>query len=580
MATGPDPCFTEFSAANVCLQSNGPAVCNCYEDLNRFPTTFPQVMQLSFSSAQAFSLPSDPAFCEMANERVCGTFKSDFSCCCQEEVETYRKCLFDRVFVPAVPGIQSGCKDSCSWEGIGREETDASGGGGTTAAIVCVLVFLGGCGAGYWIMKRRKDRNANGKGDMAFDKLLNAMNLLRRYISRFADPEKKTVATKPDVEHGSEDSTGSTTGTQEERLHDSKKSSEGQRSKKDRLQQHTKRDLVETWVSQKKNGSCRSLGSNRSLGDYVVEDEDDYEDEYCDELVKRKSSSGRSKSKDKLRKPTHTKGKSLASSSEGHEVMKVRLERLRKDKQELKESLSRNKMEVQQLAGMRDETSVHRRSVLLHDSESMTAKLADLEATKAHYEDQLRAAREQSLELEEAQKDALRLIAKLEFQNKVLVAKLQEEEPVPKGSDSAPRSQERRGRDTGSRQRSRSRNRLDGCGRSKSRSRLDGERSHSRTRLSNQDSGDGNAARPRNRRLQKSGSNRSLRSMEDLLGAHRRDSSRDVRYNSSFSKLPSSRDESFNRSFDKLTDILRNDTDETTNWGNASFQMQDLYKNY
>jgi hypothetical protein len=579
--------LNEFSDANVCLQVNGPANCDCYDDINAFPTSFPQVMQMSFSSAQAFAFPSDPFFCDTANERVCDDFKRDFACCCQDEVEAYRKCLFNKVFVPAVPDIQGTCEDSCSWKATdegGDDEGNIEGGsGGTTAVAVCfILFFLAMCGAVFWFIRRRKKGQAH-RGDGASDNIFERIKSLRSYIPNFTKGEKPEDdnGADQDIESASLSTSSSNSGHDKDHK-DSKRPSKAAQeddpddrksmSKKDRIRQ--KRDAIEHWVSDNKRGS------KQSLEDYLV-----VELEENPELAERKQKKdkSKSKSKEKSRKSSSNKekskqrdsdsracrnsdGRGYSSQSPGYEErqsMKAHLDRLRQQKQKLKERVDRKKVEAKLLTGMKDETSVHRRNILLRDTEKMNTELGDLETTKAYYEGRLRAAKDESIMLKEEQNGALHRIARLEEQNKALVATLQQQGDSGQGASIPHRS----GRERAALERSRSRNRLDGAERSRSGTRLDGrERSRSRQPLDREEdvsSGcEADASRtktkPRNsaRSLQRSGSNRSLRSLRNDRGLSKQDSFRDVRYNSSYSKV---------------SDLVERD---------AFLQVHDIYHNY
>lgn len=642
-----DLCSNELSAANNCLQVSGDTACECYEDINDFPTSFPSAMRVTFSSAQAFALPSDPFFCDTANARVCGVFKSDFACCCQDEVEAYRKCLFNKVLVPSIPTVEQTCEDSCSWNTITKPNEGGSG-GGTAAAITCVLLLLAACGAGYWYIKRKKQRNGHDNGDTASDNVfMNKLESFRTFISSSTQrgKNKETVErTNQDIERGmytSESVSDVTTISDNCHGKHRKDSSSKQKSttphclddnegnaksKTDHLRH--KRDAIENWVVEKKNGS------NRSLQDYLEDEEGGHP-----ELVERKSKKDKSKSKGKSRKSDKKKSQfsdadskaskgsivsdyamsTLGSSVEEQQVMKAHLIKLTKHNQELKENLDRNKLEEIKLAGMKDKESLHRRSMLTHDSEKMKTELSDLEATKAYYEGCLRAAKDESVVLGEKQDEAMRLIARLEAQNEALVKRLQSQEDSTQGMRSDRGSVNERGRDRAARERSRSRNRLDGCDRSRSKPRLDGsrtrldpeeaaaaersrsrnrldgcsrsrsrprlngERSHSRTRLDSEDNAasagykNGDIPRARTKRrgsargLQRSSSNRSMGKLEEVQHRiKRRGSDRDL------TKHGSSRDMRYNSSYSKVSELVDGDP----SWGHASLKINDLYNNY
>jgi hypothetical protein len=582
MSREPDRCFNEFSNANFCLQVNGPANCECYDDIDAFPTAFPQAMQVTFSSAQAFAFPSDPFFCDTANERVCDNFKRDFACCCQGEVEAYRKCLFNKVFVPAVPDIQGTCEDSCSWNATdagGDDEGNIEGGsGGTPVAFVAsilFLVFLAICGAAFWFMRRSKQRQAHG-GDGASDNMLERIKSLRSYIPNFTKGEKPEDddGADQDIESSASLSTSSSNSGHDKDHKDSKRPSKAaqddlddrqSKSKKDRIRQ--KRDAIEHWVSDKKRGSTKSLE------DYLA-----VELEENPELSERKQKKDKAKATEKSRRSSSNKEQSKQRDSdrgysspspdnEERQSMKAHLDRLRQQKQKLKERVDRNKVEAKLLSGRKDETSVHRRNILLQDTEKMNTELGDLKTTKAYYEGCLRAAKDESIMLKEQQNGALQRIARLEEQNKALAAKLQQQ--GESGRDAS--IPHRRGRDRAAIERSRSLTRLDSGQRSQSRTRLNSrERSRSRQPQSEEDvsSGcEGNASRTKTkrrnsaRRLQRSGSNRSLRSLRKDRGPLKQDPSRDVRYNSSYKQD---------------SDLAEGGT----SWNHTSLQVHDIYNNY
>lgn len=105
--------------ANFCLQQTPPNKCSCYNNTVTFVRDYPALLQRQFFETQALILDTSPEFCSTASDRMCDSFVENNTCCCGEDVQIYRKCLFDKVLVPAVPRLQaavSNCTDSCDYK--------------------------------------------------------------------------------------------------------------------------------------------------------------------------------------------------------------------------------------------------------------------------------------------------------------------------------------------------------------------------------------------------------------------------------------------------------------------------------
>ena len=90
--TSKDPCVDKLRSANICVQTDTQACVSCF-DSTTFQTALAQETSLEFSKAMASAMPTDPNFCDVANQKVCDYYISNQSCCCQEEIAVYRQCL-------------------------------------------------------------------------------------------------------------------------------------------------------------------------------------------------------------------------------------------------------------------------------------------------------------------------------------------------------------------------------------------------------------------------------------------------------------------------------------------------------
>jgi hypothetical protein len=156
--TSKNPCAELLRLANICVQVDPQACLSCFDPVT-FQASLPQKTSLEFYKAMADAAPSDPTFCDAANEKVCEYYTSSQFCCCQEETTAYRQCLFNEVLVPSVGLISSQCSDTCLQEkGGGDSSGDSDGGAGViVGVIVALLILVGIFGSIYTLRNRDRD---------------------------------------------------------------------------------------------------------------------------------------------------------------------------------------------------------------------------------------------------------------------------------------------------------------------------------------------------------------------------------------------------------------------------------------
>jgi hypothetical protein len=108
-----------------------------------FAAEFPSDIEALFASTQAFAVPGTPQFCNKVNELVCDEYKFSSSCCCQDQITAWQKCLVEEIFSVKF-GLPRSCRGSCD------ELSSASTGNdfpvGAVAGVggmILVLVVLG-----------------------------------------------------------------------------------------------------------------------------------------------------------------------------------------------------------------------------------------------------------------------------------------------------------------------------------------------------------------------------------------------------------------------------------------------------
>ena len=169
---GGDPCEDFVRAAFVCIQVTNPTECGCFApDPTAFMSTFPADTQSAFMSSMAFTDPSNPQFCDVANEKVCQNYEANHSCCCTFETEEARKCLVSQVYSNQLPmPLMAPCSGECavSSEGGGDDNMmiiiGAAAGG--AVLLLCVVFYM-------WWRRRRaasNDASASGKDGNEKDK--------------------------------------------------------------------------------------------------------------------------------------------------------------------------------------------------------------------------------------------------------------------------------------------------------------------------------------------------------------------------------------------------------------------------
>ena len=123
-------------------------------------------------TTQGFVADTDPNFCEIANQRMCTNFWEKESCCCVNEVQAYRKCVFDKIIVPSLPRLQAGaeeCTDTCDYNFLVQTEEEPTGEGVIIGAALGGAVVFIACIVIYCFCLRRKNANSDNQGGPAND---------------------------------------------------------------------------------------------------------------------------------------------------------------------------------------------------------------------------------------------------------------------------------------------------------------------------------------------------------------------------------------------------------------------------
>jgi hypothetical protein len=157
MSAAEPSCQTDVQAAFMCTQVQGPETCNCFDNstVDNFANQVKTEVAQAYMSTLSFLSTTDPDWCKVSNQKVCQTAEVKHSCCCQPELQAYRKCLVETI-LPAEAGVNTACQHSCQ----GEEDSGGDVGLGVIiGAVVCVLVLLlAGGGFLFW---RRRRRAAN-----------------------------------------------------------------------------------------------------------------------------------------------------------------------------------------------------------------------------------------------------------------------------------------------------------------------------------------------------------------------------------------------------------------------------------
>lgn len=294
-------CAQELQLAVVCQQFAFPGECDCF-DPDTFANTFEEDVRISYLTSQAFAAPSSPNFCDVANERVCTSWRTNQSCCCQAETELYRQCLFETVFPAELPrplALETiDCKNTCP------EVSNGDDGGDSMTIIIAAaaggVALLVAIGAMFYC-RRRRARNA-----VPVDTKVGSVEQARGYDTKSQDMtmEKSSAGDhEADLERGA-----GMLGHQQHHADPTEPASSSERSSKSKSSKksvsrsyesppkteqrdlakeaekdleeldlkaeklRSKRDAIEHWHKDRKSGSTRSLDS-------YVSDEENLNDE-------------------------------------------------------------------------------------------------------------------------------------------------------------------------------------------------------------------------------------------------------------------------------------------------------------
>ena len=267
------PCQQQLQAAIVCMQFSAPGECGCF-DPDTFAVTFEEDTRTSYLSAQAFVSPSSAEFCDVSNQRVCDFYNTNQSCCCQSETETYRRCLFETILPLELPRPisfeTSDCENLCS---SGGEEKDGGSNIGIIAGIIAAVALIGALGAFLYCRRRRHAKDTvpaqiragrkvedkqsddgthpqDGTGDMSAGEQSSAGEVdLERGASTQAPPVVPPRSLLQEAE---------------EEIAELDLKAEKLRSK---------REAIENWHKDRKNGSNRSLDSYKTDEENMDEEE-------------------------------------------------------------------------------------------------------------------------------------------------------------------------------------------------------------------------------------------------------------------------------------------------------------------
>jgi len=154
------PCQQQLQAAVVCLQFTPPGECGCFQPGEDFSISFEEDTRRAYMSSQAFVSPLKSNFCDVSNQRVCDFYNTNQSCCCQSETAVYRQCLVENVFplelpLPVAPETTA-CKNICNVTG---ETNDGKKTGNFVGPVVAVILLII---IGVIVFYSRRRRMANG----------------------------------------------------------------------------------------------------------------------------------------------------------------------------------------------------------------------------------------------------------------------------------------------------------------------------------------------------------------------------------------------------------------------------------
>jgi hypothetical protein len=501
----------------------GPFECDCFDTSTAFQGDFIEKTRSSFLSSQAFVSPQDPGFCEAANQKVCDYYQVNQSCCCQFETEAARICLVERVLPNELmtPLIEP-CANDCTASGL-----EGSGDGGSALVLVAaaagggiLLLLVVTCyfgwrrrrqnsapsneekevvqkkGFSFWSSKSKKDKKVDVvdkkdttqllelsfQGSSEEDLEKGASSDPDSYLDISSDSEEgeepkssedgnvvynskpvvKSVQSKASLQHHQDEAKA---------REPAKESNTEQASKTEQLKK--KRAAIESWNSEKKQGSSRSLQSFMSEEPEPVSDEDIKENKEKTESraqgstspsaaaaeknvrepkrrpstelrsTKQRSSSSRelkqeSKPKELTRKlstgslvtgkldgmePSTRSTRTSAEINKEKDKMQAKIAELEQAKTKLSEKMNGYKKERESMK-MEKQTSIRRMNELVKERAGTTLRLSQLEESRGYYEGRLKAADDEGEALRKERLDAAKRIAELEAQNARLTAKL------------------------------------------------------------------------------------------------------------------------------------------------------------
>lgn len=105
-------CDAFKAAAIECIASDSKGECSSCIDLETFPTYFPSSIENIFMSTQVYAVPGTPRFCDVANSRVCTEVGLSTSCCCQDSINLWKKCLIENVYSQQL-NLPEPCTSTC-----------------------------------------------------------------------------------------------------------------------------------------------------------------------------------------------------------------------------------------------------------------------------------------------------------------------------------------------------------------------------------------------------------------------------------------------------------------------------------
>ena len=267
------PCQQQLQAAIVCLQFSNPGECGCF-DPDTFPVTFEEDTRTSYLSAQAFISPSSSEFCDISNQRVCDFYQANQSCCCQSETEIYRRCLFETILPLELPRPisfeTSECQNIC---GSGDETMEGGSKVGIMAGVIAAVALVGSLGAYLYCRRRRAttsipvELRVGGK----FEAKQSDDGTHPQDITGDMSTGELSSAGEVDVERGAPTQPPAPVVPSRSLLQEAEEEMVELDLKAEKLR--SKREAIENWHKDRKNGSNRSLDSYKSDEENMDEEE-------------------------------------------------------------------------------------------------------------------------------------------------------------------------------------------------------------------------------------------------------------------------------------------------------------------